>query len=614
MTACLDSWAAATRSVPKVRRVLSHAGRRTTVTTPGFVTIAQGTSTDGQSNSPSLCPRGGPRLALLAAIAGTAGARAASAVGAATAAASELLNAALLPPPPGFPEGPPGDSALALARDPISFIEGAQARYGDAVGFNLLGKRAVLVSSPLLARFVLATASEDFQKDGTAFFPNSSLTGNGLLTSDGPVWARQRRAVSPAFRAAAVAGYVPTMTAAAARLFDPEGAGLWARGRGGGGVRDVYADFNALTLQIVAETLFGEDIAAGGGDARSGAIRTAIAEAMTLMADRNAGGALLPEWAPTPDNARFLAAVRRLDTEVYALISNRRRQRVAAAAAGASVHAPRDLLTRLLAAAEEEDVSGAAAAAAAGVTYEPLSDLILRDELLTLLVAGQETTAILLGWTADLLSRHPEFQEKVAAEAAHVLALPEGEFGMGRSSGDGGGVHLRRPTADDVPYLPWTQAAVLEALRVRPPAYMVGRCAKKEVTLPGPDGAPGSAVLPAGTTVLVSPYLIHRDERWWDRAKDYLPQRWLVPATEGGEGAAAGGGGARGRGHPPYCAGGGQRGGGGVLSSAQWWLPFPLGRGPRPAASRCGAHGARRLSPPPPFGARTSRRAARIRP
>ena len=362
----------------------------------------------------------------------------------------------------------------------------------------------MLVSRPEWAEAVLITGSESYTKRGTAFFPGSSLAGEGLLVSDGEVWQRQRRLATPAFRAAAVASYAAAMGAAAEELLthtwriaatdaiadaaDATSSSPHHSAAAPPVLRDVYADFNELTLRVVARALFGADVAG----AAAAEINGAIAEAFAFFAARTASGPPLPEWLPTADNARFAAAVARLDRAVYRLIGARRAAlaREGPASAASSEAPPADLLDALLRARDAGDGGG-------------MGDVALRDELMTLLVAGQETSALVLTWTSALLAQHADVARRVAAEARAVL-------GADRPAG-----------AADLARLPLTTAAVYEAMRLLPPAYMVGRCAARDVAL-------GPWRVPAGTTLLVSPYLLHRSEAQWGAdAAQFRPDRWL---------------------------------------------------------------------------------------
>ncbi len=428
---------------------------------------------------------GDTRLALVSALLGAAGVRATSARDGALdwlQSSARFLAQLLEPFPPGFPPGPAGDAALELASGPLAFIERAARQHGGAVGLRLAGARAVLVSDAALAASVLIEDADSYTKRGTAFFPGSALVGEGLLVSDGDVWRRQRRLSAPAFRASAVATYAAAMGQAAVAMTSPGGA--WAISPAPT-VRDVYPDFNEVTLRIVAQALFGADVRGAAAEE----INSAIAEAFGFFA-RRAAQPPLPEWLPTLDNVRFGAAVTRLDAAVFRLITTRRRAHVSQ---GGPAREPADLLDRLLL---SHDESGAG-----------MSDAALRDELMTLLVAGQETSAILLTWACTFLAQHPEAAERVAEEATAVLGA------------------TRAPDAADYPRLHQTTAVIWETMRLLPPAYLVGRCAARDMSL-------GPHRIPKGTTILVSPYLLHRSPQHWPDAERFSPQRWLDEAGQ----------------------------------------------------------------------------------
>lgn len=382
-----------------------------------------------------------------------------------------------------FPRGPKEDVALELAYDPLAFIERVTKEHGDAVGLTLAREKVVLVSSPELARAVLSDESDCFQKDGTAFFPGSSLAGNGLLVSDGETWARQRRLSNPAFRRAAVETYARCMIEVGEKLVRTE----WSRR----GERDAYADFNDATLEIVARALFGTDVVGS----RANRINAAIKDAFEFFGRRAATGMVIPEWLPTFDNVRYNEAVKRLDDEVYAIIAKRRQAIKDGESSGDA-----DLLDRLLRATDEEDDAS---------TPSGMTDKALRDELMTLMVAGQETSAILLSWACALIAERPDVSDKIAAEVREVLSAKPPRSSL---------------EASDFSKLQYTEAVILETLRIRPPAYMVGRCASKDVQLR--DGL----TIRKGTTVLIAPYIIQRDPKYWNEPTHFKPERWLVPS------------------------------------------------------------------------------------
>lgn len=383
----------------------------------------------------------------------------------------------VLPRPVGFPPGPDGEQSLAMLSGPLEYLARLRSIYGPVSGVLLGGERVVVASSPAASRVVLVDKAEVFIKEGTAFFPGSSLTGNGLLVSDGELWKRQRRLSNPAFRRSMITAYADQMTSCTEALL----SGSW----GQGGIRDVYADFNDLTLQITLRALFSTSL----DESTSTQVVNAVERAFDFFSRRGTSSLVIPEWVPTLDNLEFGLAVEQLNQVVYDIIAMRRAQQLSG-----SSSPPRDLLQSLM--TSEDDQGGC------------MTDRDLRDELMTLLVAGQETSAILLGWATALLAWHTDVQDKAAQEVHHVLGS-------------------QPPTASCIPSLRYVEATVLEALRLYAPAYLIGRCANQDVELCGYQ-------LPAGTTVLLSPYLMHRDPELWSDAESFRPERWLEFQTDMG--------------------------------------------------------------------------------
>ena len=320
-------------------------------------------------------------------------------------------------------------------------------------------------------------------------------------------------------------------------------------------LRDVYSDFNDLTLTIVADALFGADVTG-----KSGAkITSAIKNAFEFFGKRSANGFVIPEWVPTPDNVEYNDAVAILDEAVYALIAARRAKKAKTVVhsdddsrrqsdeptTNQSEFSPRRARVAWDAAQKDwvdvayfgsrpESNRGASASQdddkPTTSSYQPdlldrlldakdtegdgfgMDDKSLRDELMTLLVAGQETSAILLSWCVSFVAEHPEIGERCRLEADEVFG------GIGEEPPS-----WQLPSSEvssQIFNLKYCQAVVYETMRLRPPAYMVGRCCASDVTLDGYD-------LPKGTTVLVAPYLLHTDERNWDDVETFTPERWL---------------------------------------------------------------------------------------
>ncbi|RMZ54912.1 hypothetical protein APUTEX25_000429, partial [Auxenochlorella protothecoides] len=384
----------------------------------------------------------------------------------------------MTPAPPGFPLGPGGDCALRLLSDPLAFLTDVARDHGPVVGPDPGRDR-----------------SDTWVKSGTAFFPGSSLTGDGLLVSDGATWRRQRQLCTPAFRAAAVAAYAGSMARCTLRTLRELDAAVAAAGDDGAAL-DLYPALNRLTLDIALEALFGSALE---GE-RAAGVTAAIQEAFDQFSARVA--LPLPEYLPTPGNAALARAVERLDEAVYGLIGAEGGDAPIAhkhlTILPPELHCPRYLAAEpapprpclldamLSARAQEGDGPPAA-----------MGDRALRDELMTLMVAGQETSAIALGWTCAQLAAHPHAQEVVAAEA---IAAARHHISDSAAAPPAPGLAAAP--------LPRATEAALEAMRLHPPAYMVGRCAARDADL-------AQYRLPRGTTVLLATYLLHRDPAVW---------------------------------------------------------------------------------------------------
>jgi cytochrome P450 len=366
--------------------------------------------------------------------------------------------------PPGPPRRPLVGNLPEFARDVLGFLSDCATRYGDVVALQLGAWPVLLVSRADLAEQVLAVRYRSFRKHSFFFRHVTAIFGNGLLTSEGDFWLRQRRLAQPAFHRDRVAGYASDMVDLAERHAD-----TWRDGD----VRDVHREMMALTLKIVVRTLFGSDV-----DERATAeVGRAFDDVVKEIARRFRRPFRIPDPVPTPGNVRYLQGVRRIDRLVYSLIEDRRRT------GGERC----DLLSLLLHARDEDGTR--------------MTDRQLRDEVVTLFLAGHETTALALSWAWYLLSRHPEKRAALERELAEML-------------GD------RPPSAADLPRLRYTEAVVQESLRLFPPAYALGREAIE------PGELDGYAV-PVGTTVFVLPWILHRDPRYFDAPGEFRPERWL---------------------------------------------------------------------------------------
>jgi cytochrome P450 len=351
--------------------------------------------------------------------------------------------------------------------DPLGLLVEC-ARRGDAVSFRFGLSRVMLLSHPDLIEEVLVAHAQDFRKsEGTRRL--RSLLGDGLLTSDGETWRRQRRLAQPAFHRARIEGYARRMVEQAVSVLDS-----WQDGD----VRDVHQEMMELTLQIACATLFGADVSAD-----LPAVRAAnLVLSQHFQSRLGSLLFLLPDSVPTPGNRRYQAAVRAIDAIVYRMIAERRR----------NGEDRGDLLSMLLAARDNEPSPG---------SQVWLSDAEVRDAVMTFLLAGHETTALTLAWACYLLDQNPPAAERLHTELEHEL-------------------HGQAPGLADLPRLPYLDAVVSETLRLYPAAYLMGRQAVRDLTI-------GGYPIRHGSTVLVSQYVVQRDARWFDEPDSFLPERWL---------------------------------------------------------------------------------------
>jgi cytochrome P450 len=363
--------------------------------------------------------------------------------------------------PPRAPGLPFFGNSLPYMRDPLGFLRAMRDTHGDVVRVAIGPVRMLLLSHPDLVEDVLVTQNRLFLKDRFLRVLRPVL-GEGLLTSEGDFWRRQRRLAQPAFHRDRIAAYGDIMVEHASRL-----AAQWRDGE----VRDVHKDMMRLTLEIVAEALFGAQVGQHADDVAESveAVLAVVSDPLEL---------LLPflRSFPTPNRRRFQRAVSKLDAILYGVVEQRRKS-------GAETG---DLLSMLLH-AQDEDGSR-------------MSDKQLRDECMTLFLAGHETTALNLSWTWVLLSRHPLVEAKLTGELRDVL-------------GD------RPATFADLPNLRYTGHVIAEALRLYPPAWSMGREAREDVDL-------GGYRVPRGGQVWFCPWAIQRDARWFDDPDAFRPERW----------------------------------------------------------------------------------------
>ena len=371
-----------------------------------------------------------------------------------------------------LPPGPRGEPLLGnlrtLRKDPLTFFTAQQRQYGDVVRITVGLVHVVLVAHPDGIRHVLQDNARNYNKQTRGFAVIRELLGQGLLTSEGDFWLRQRRLAQPAFHRQRLSGFARTMVDATedlARALEPR--------LSSGQPFDVAEDLTHLTLRIAGLTLFGTDV---GEESR--AVGDALGRVQTFANARLTQLVPLPRSLPLPSHRRFARDAGTLDRVVRTIIERRRRE-------GGEHH---DLLQMLMEARDED-------------TGERMSDTQLRDEVLTLLLAGHETTASALAWTVMLLSRHPEVRRSLEEELARELAG-------------------RTPTVEDLPRLALTRRVVDESLRLYPPAWIFSRAAIQDDVVSG-------FLVPKGTYVLLVPWVTHRHPRLWDNPEGFDPDRFL---------------------------------------------------------------------------------------
>jgi cytochrome P450 len=358
--------------------------------------------------------------------------------------------------------------------DRLGFLVRMARNFGGVSRFELRRHSVFLVSDPAGIKRVLQDNADNYGRETRSVEVLRETLGNGLLTTTGPSWWRNRRLAQPSFHKQRLAGFAGVMAEASAECAER----LARAGAGGGAYFDLVPEMSRLTLRILGRCLFERELT-DEADAVGGALGVVLHHTIDKL------GSLvpLPDILPTPRNLRFRAALRALDKVVLSLIDDRRR-------AGADRG---DLLSMLLAARDED-------------TGEGLSDQQLRDEVMTLLLAGHETTAMALSWTFYLLSLHPGARRKVEEE---VAALPD-----------------RAPGVEDLPRLRYTRMVLDESLRLYPPAWVITRSAD------APDEI-GGFTIPTGSRVLVSPYVTQHDPGLWDDPEGFDPERFTPEAQEG---------------------------------------------------------------------------------
>ena len=381
--------------------------------------------------------------------------------------------AATVTPPAQRSDDPPGPlfwnpiaAGRDMMRDPLGRLMADWRDYGDVVRIRIGPLSYYGLVHPDHLQRVLQENHRNYVK-GPIIGRTKILIGEGLFTSEGDFWLRQRRLAQPAFHRQRIAGFAATMTGTAAAMLDD-----WSGAASTGAAFDLAAEMNRLTLRIVGRALFSLDLQ---GDAAT--VGAALVDALDVVTQRAFTLLPFPLWVPTVANRRFVRARHMLDQVVLRIIAERRE----------SGHDAGDLLSLLLSARDAD-------------TGEGMTDRQLRDEVMTFLLAGHETTAVALSWIWYLLGRHREVEQRLRDEVAAAV---------GR----------RTPTPEDLPALRYVRMVVDEAMRLYPPVWASGRQALA-------DDRVGDYRIPAGAPVNLATWLTHRHPQFWPDPERFDPERF----------------------------------------------------------------------------------------
>ncbi|MEM7132381.1 MAG: cytochrome P450 [Chloroflexota bacterium] len=356
-----------------------------------------------------------------------------------------------------------------LMRSSYSFFEQMYAEYGDIYTLNLGLSQIIVCNHPRHIQHVLLDNAQNYVKGGPLWSVLRDLIGNGLVTSEGDFWLRQRRMMQPQFHKKRLEALASLMTSAIA-----DELASWSVPSDSS---DMAHAFNQLTMRVIVRTMF--------GTALSAAQMNEVADAVPQALDYIMRGMLtskLPSWIPDPKRRAFEQSIAVFDGAVYQMIDEQR-------------HNPKKenhLLAMLLDVVDAE-------------TGEGMTDQQLRDEAITIFLAGFETTSTALSWSVYYLSQHPDIQNKLEQEVDAVLGP-------------------RTPTFDDLPNLPYARMVLQEAIRLRPSAWFGSRQAVEDDVIDGYS-------IPAGSEVATMTYMIHRHPEEWDNADQFIPERFTPEAS-----------------------------------------------------------------------------------
>lgn len=364
------------------------------------------------------------------------------------------------------PDGPPLIGNLLEARqDPLAFTVKLSREYGDIARFHLGPFRGLLINHPAGVHHVLQDYHQNYDKQNYDYAMLKPFLGEGLITSDGQRWLRDRRALQPAFHHNRIAGHLDLMANCVDGFVDD-----WSAGSNPLATMDVAHEMNMLALRMVCQTLFGMRL---GPNEKN--LLTAFSRLNREVGARFMSLTPLPLWVPTPANLRARGALRTID-DIVSQLTRRAKE------------APKGSGLDLIMQSADKDRGRS----------DPQK--YMRDQLVTLILAGHETTGSLLSWTWYLLAQHPAVAQKVTQEASEVL-----------SHGP--------PTVDQIDGLKYTELVVRETLRLYPPVWIISRRAIAEDQILGYR-------IPAGSVVVVCSYALHRNPNYWDEPSVFAPERF----------------------------------------------------------------------------------------
>jgi cytochrome P450 len=376
------------------------------------------------------------------------------------------------PYPPSVKGFPIIGAIPQLLREQVDFLENARAQYSDIYTLNLGATSMVMLNHPEHAQHVMVDHARNYSKGGPIWDAARAVIGNGLVTSEGDFWLRQRRMMQPHFHRQRLGALTEVMVTAI-----EEALSNWQRFADQPDPLDVAPEFAHITMTIIMRTMFGADMS----DEEFGDIGTTIG----FIIDNMLPQALtkgIPSWIPVPKRAQYQKALNSVNDFIYRVIEKRRNNR------------SNDLISMLLDATDDE--SG-----------EQMTDQQLRDEVITIFTAGYETTALTLSWVAHYLTQQPEIAETLQQEIDTVLGK-------------------RTPTFEDLMRLPFTRQVLQESMRLCPPGFFVTRTALEDDVIDG-------FRIRAGQTVAITIYTIQRHPEFWPSPEVFDPNRFSPEQVKG---------------------------------------------------------------------------------